>query len=152
MLAIAAFLGWGRAIYQRYKPFVPTPFLNKFEPNDEVVLIRQMLGEPPATWSSSSGSGSGGTGRYERSFRIAFPLQPDNADTFLEKLKQRIRDQLTASGCKVNGSGGGSSGGFDEIRLRYDRDVVEGSVRVILIPAGDEARLLVFVEERRHLP
>lgn len=149
MLAIGAFLGWGRATYQRYKPFVPTPFFTKLDLNGDIILIRQQLGEPTARWSSSSGSGQGNPSRYERDYRFGFPLPAAKANAFIDKLRQRIVDQLDAHDCRVQGRGGGTTSGMEEFHLRYTRDVVEGSLRVILIPSGDEARLLVFVEERR---
>ena len=66
MLAIAAFLGWGRAIYQRYKPFVPTPFASKLDLHADIRDIRKELGEEPGNWGRSSTRGSSGFYRYER--------------------------------------------------------------------------------------
>ena len=152
MLAIAAFLGWGRAIYQRYKRFTPTPFLSQLDMSSEVILVRQQVGELPASWSSSSAGTSGGPRGYERDFRLTFPLSPDKGDAFIKGLQQRMRDRLDAHGCQIEGAGHGRTGNTQEFRLRYVRDIVEGSLRVILIPGGDQARLLVFVEERRRPP
>ncbi|HZL87358.1 MAG TPA: hypothetical protein VFB96_03190 [Pirellulaceae bacterium] len=149
MLAIAAFLGWGRAIYQRYKPFVPTPFSSKLDLQGDIRLVRQQLGETPARWVSGGSSGRAGRDRLERDYHYGFPLQAANGDAFMEKLSQRVRDQLGAHGCTVHGSGRGSSGGMKEFHMRYVRDVVEGSIRVILIGDDSQARLLVFLDEQR---
>jgi hypothetical protein len=150
MLAIAAFLGWGRAIYQRYKPFVPTPFFSKLDLNGDIMLIRQQLGEPPASWVSSSASGSGGPSGYERDYRFGFPLTAGYADAFLSKLRQRLSDQLGTHHCQIHGATRGSTGDIKECRLTYSRNAVEGSVRAVVILSGDEARLLVLVQERRQ--
>jgi hypothetical protein len=152
MLAIGAFLGWGRAIYQRYKPFVPTTFASKLDLHADIRAIRKELGEEPGNWGSSSTRGSSGPHGFERDYRYSFPLDGANAIAFLDKLRQRFRDQLDAAGCGVHGTGRGTSGGMQEFRFWYVRDVVEGSVRGILIPDGDEARLFVFVDERRKSP
>jgi hypothetical protein len=153
MLAIGAFLGWGRAIYQRYKPFVPTPFASKLDLHADIRAIRKELGEQPGNWGGSSSRGSQGFRGYERDYKYEFPLQAANSERLVEKLWQRIVAQLRVSRCEVEGGGGlGPPGEFRDFRLHYARDVVEGSVRVILVPHGDEARLLVFVEERRTSP
>ena len=153
MLAIAAFLGWGRAIYQRYKPFVPTPFASKLDLHADIHAIRQQLGEPPRSWGSSSASGGGGGRHYHRDYRYGFPLQAAHAATFMEMLQRRIAEQLRVGGCKVLGSGHGSSGDLRHFRMHYVRDVTEGSVRVVLITGETKrANLLVFVEEQRQSP
>jgi hypothetical protein len=72
MLAIAAFLGWGRAIYQRYKPFVPTPFVSKLDLNSDIRAIRKELGEEPGNWGSSRTRGSSSSHGYERDYRYEF--------------------------------------------------------------------------------
>lgn len=153
MLAIAAFLGWGRGIYQRYKPFVPTPFASKLDLHADIRDIRKELGEEPGNWGRSSTRGSSGFYRYERDYKYQFPLHAENADALVEKLWQRIVAQLRAGGCQVEGGGGlGASGEFRDFRVQYERDVVEGSVRVILIDDGEKGDLLIFVEEHRLSP
>jgi hypothetical protein len=152
MLAIAAFLGWGRAIYQRYKPFVPTPFASRLALDGDIVLIRKELGEPRASRFNSGRSVRNGAGRYECDYRFGFPLKRVKAANFFEKLRQRLWDQLDANGCTIQGSGRCSSRDLEEVRLRYVRADVEGSIRVIVIAHEDEVRLVVFVEEERKLP
>ena len=152
MLAIAAFLGWGRAIYQqRPRPYVPTDFVDKLDLSSDLMAIREELKDNDFTWGTSSGGRTTQGERTEREFRYAFPLRPANHAPFMDALEQRLQAKVSASGCTRHGIGRSRSSEFREFRLRYRQAKIHGSLRAILI--GDEkVHLLILVEEQRQSP
>jgi hypothetical protein len=150
MLAIAAFLGWGRVVYQqRAKPFSATPFLRQFDLHGELMAIREELKDNASYWHSGSGSGGSSDGEgTERSYHYSFALKPANRNALMTRLKQRLHNTLIASDCECYDVDG-SAGTNPTYNLRYQRDNVRGSVRAFLFDEGEKVRLFVFVEEHR---
>jgi hypothetical protein len=151
MLAIAAFLGWGRAIYQqRAKPFSRTPFLLEFKLHRELMAIREELKDNDFRWQPGSiGVGSSDGEGTESASHYAFALKPANRNALMTKLRERMHEKLLASGCKSDGVGFGSGGTNPQFHMRYERDNVRGSVRANLFEEGEQVRLFVFFEEHR---
>ena len=154
MVAIAAFLGWGRAVYQqRPRPYSPTPFLRQLDLYREMTAIREELKDNDFLWQPGSGSGASSDGDgTELELHYSFALKPANRNAFMSKLRQRLHAKLLASDCKFHGHGIGAAGTNPTFHLPYQRDNVRGSLRAYLYEEGDKVRLFVFVEEWRKSP
>jgi hypothetical protein len=150
MLVIAAFLGWGRVVYQqRAKPFSATPFLRQLNLHRDMMTIREGLEDNDFIWQPGSGSGGSSNGEgTERSYHYSFALKPANRNALMTRLKQRLHNTLIASDCECYDVDG-SAGTNPTYNLRYQRDNVRGSVRAFLFDEGEKVRLFVFVEEHR---
>jgi hypothetical protein len=152
MLAFGAFLGWGRALYQHYKPFTPTHVQHSLDLPSEIDAIKKQLGETDFSVFSAGGGEELGNGRsLDLTYQYEFPLAGKHYDQFADRLAEHIKSSIQGSGCHISGSARGASGSdFREVSFRYERDVTVGSVRMLLTKRGDRlAQILLILDEHR---
>jgi hypothetical protein len=149
VLVVGAFLGWGVSIFRRYRPLSPTPFANELFLEADIGAVRQQIGETsdPSTGMMSDGSGTNGR-RYQKDMVYTFALTPANAQPFLSALRDRLKDQLQARGCREGASGYyGTS-----FRIDYEYGSTEGTLRAYLNAGDERAQMFVFLHEQRQPP
>jgi hypothetical protein len=152
MLAIGAFLGWGRVLYQHYKPFRPTRVQTALNLPAEIDSIRRQLGETDFSSFSTTSSGGGDSRSIALSYHYEFPLTEARYDQFADRLSEHVKSSIEASGCRVWGRGSGAFGGdIREIAFHYQRDVTVGFLRLIVLKRGNErGQILLFLDEHRE--
>src|SRR5262245_29407244 len=100
VLAIAAILGWGQSIYQRFKPLEATALVRNFELGKEIAFVRQQLGETGPDFASVGefSAGSVGPSQY-RTAECNVLLASDDLSMFMTALLSQFFEKIRENDC-----------------------------------------------------
>jgi hypothetical protein len=149
MLAIGAFLGWGRVLYQHYRPYRPTGVVHALNMPAKIDAIRKQIGETDFSYFSSSGGGGGDLRTTDSTGNYVFPLSAANYDAFTERLAAHATSSIESTGCRIVSATRSTAGDdFDMIYVRYRRDVCVGALRLVVMKKDDQrGQVLLFLNE-----
>jgi hypothetical protein len=134
MLTTAAVLGWGRAVYQKYGRFSPTPFSDYFfrRLRDDIGAVSVDLGgKPPIVVSGLFGQKNADERiGIHREIWIDVPLASPQEDSFLDELLDRIPKRIHWSGCNVASCGVSGNMNGPDLYFHYRRGLTIGVLQV----------------------
>ena len=150
MLVIALVLGWGRSVYQAYKPFRPTAFAQNFDVQQDIDAIRRELGETSRAFASGGSSSSGRPQGYEWRIDRNVKIPAHKRQAFMSALQQRVKERLGRE-CWIGGGGTGRGSIGHHFHFNYSSDIVTGRFHAYLVETNDdESQLLIFIYEHRN--
>jgi hypothetical protein len=153
MLAIAAILGWGRAVYQNYSRFSATPFSD--------YAVRQMLADlreickvvegAEATLVDTGSQGSSSINGIHRRISAELPLALEHEDAFWDEVVDRIHQRIEENGCTVGNISLLGDPTLTHMPIQYHRGTTTGIVILQLFRKSEQTvHFSAFLDEQKQ--
>jgi hypothetical protein len=141
LLALGALFGWCRALYERYRPFHPTPFYLRFNPRQEIEQYGARRGTSLVV-RSVGGSEASGPGIARKHLEFTANKSPIDVMEICRDLESRADSLLKETGCQREGTSSLQSPSFGR---SYSRDGIYGELVAEFMDGPDGSfRLHVF--------